>query len=182
MRYIIIEGAHMQRDTFILWAKYNKAANEKMDAIIKTLSPEEWEKNLGGYFKSVRGLCSHLYICDFNWLKRFSKLRKFNIFDEAFFNRDPYPFSEILFADMKEYLTGRPVLDEKISAFANELKDEDLSTLLKYTDSHGNPLEKIFGGLVMHSFNHSTHHRGVISLCLEMLGRDNDFSSFMALF
>jgi uncharacterized damage-inducible protein DinB len=168
----------MQKDTFVLWAKYNKAVNEKMDTFIKPLSPAEWDKNLGGYFKSVRGLCSHLYVCDFNWLKRFSALRDFAVFKEPFFEREPYSFSQVLFEDMGEYLAGRPVLDEKILAFANELKDGDLDTLLKYSDSRGNVHEKIFGGLVMQSLNHDTFHRGMISLYLEMLGRENDFSFF----
>ena len=168
----------MQKDFFVLWAKYNKAANEKMDAVIKTLSPQEWDKPLGGYFKSVRGLCSHLYICDFNWLKRYSKLRNFTVFGEAFFNRDPYSFSEVLFGDMGEYLAARPVLDAKITAFADELSDGDLNSLLKYSDSHGNPHELNFGGLIMQSLNHDTFHRGMISLYLEMLGKENDFSFF----
>jgi uncharacterized damage-inducible protein DinB len=170
----------MQKDTFVLWARYNKAVNEKMDAIIKTLSPAEWDKNLGGYFKSVRGVCSHLYICDFNWLKRFSLLRDFAIFKDAFFSREPFSFSEVLFADTGDYLAKRPALDDKILAFANELADGDLDKPLKYSDSRGNAYEKIFGGLVMQSFNHDTSHRGMISLYLEMLGRENDFSSFGA--
>jgi len=168
----------MQKDTLVLWAKYNKAANEKMDALIKPLSPEQWDKNLGGFFKSIRGLCSHLYICDFNWLKRFSKLGDFPVFKEALFSREPYSFSEILFENMGEYLEKRLVLDEKIMAFANELADDDLNKLLKYTDAKGNAYERNFSGLVMHSFNHDSHHRGMISLYLEMLGHENDFSGF----
>ena len=168
----------MQKDIFILWARYNQAANKKMDTVIKTLNQEEWDKNLGGYFKSVRGLCSHLYICDFNWLKRFSTLRNFDVFKETLFNRDPYPFSEQLFQDMTEYLGKRPILDEKILGFANEINDGDLSALLKYKDSRGTSNEKVFGGLIMQSFNHDTSHRGMISVYLEMLGRENDFSSF----
>ena len=167
----------MEKKTLVLFAKYNKKVNEKMDEIIKTLSPGEWDKVLGGYFKSVRGLCSHLYICDFNWLKRFSKLRDFNVLKEALFSREPYSFSEVLFNSMEEYLASRPVLDEKIAAFTEELCDGDLNALLKYTDSSGTIYELNFGGLVMHSFNHDTHHRGMISLYLEMLGRDNDFNS-----
>jgi uncharacterized damage-inducible protein DinB len=170
----------MQKDIFILWAKYNKTVNEKMNEVIKTLSPEEWDKNLGGYFKSVRGLCSHLYISDFNWLKRFSKLRNFNVFSESLFSRELYSFAGVLFADMKEYFEKRPLLDGKIIAFANELSDSDLSSMLKYIDSHGTEYEKIFGGLIMQSFNHDTSHRGMISLYLELLGRENDFGSFGA--
>jgi uncharacterized damage-inducible protein DinB len=170
----------MQKETFVLWARYNKVVNEKMDAIIKTLSPAEWDKDLGGYFHSVRGLCSHLYICDFNWLTRFSKLRDFVLFRDAFFAREPYPFSEVLFEDMNKYLAERPVLDEKIITFVEELNEADIHSILKYKDSSGNPHELPFGGLIMHSFNHDTHHRGMISLYLEMLGRENDFSFFGA--
>jgi uncharacterized damage-inducible protein DinB len=171
----------MQKDTLVLWARYNQAVNQKMDAIIKTLTPEEWNKNLGGYFESIRSLCSHLYICDFNWLKRFSKLRDFEVFKEPIFNREPFSFSEVLFSGMNEYLEKRPVLDGKIIAFVNELSAEDLGKLLKYTDAKGNNYERLFGGLVMHSFNHDTHHRGMISVYLEMLGHENDFNSLAAI-
>ncbi|MCL2130289.1 MAG: hypothetical protein FWH35_08055, partial [Treponema sp.] len=106
----------MQKDTFVLWAKYNKAVNDKMNEIIITLTEEEWDKTLGGYFKSVRGICSHIYICDFNWLKLFSRLRDFTVLQETFFTGRRYSTSEILFADIKDYLAERPLLDEKIIA------------------------------------------------------------------
>jgi len=170
----------MQKDTLVLLAKYNKTANEKMGAVIKTLSPEEWDKNIGGFFKSVRGTCSHLYICDFNYLKRFSALREFTVLKDPLFNRDPLPLSEMLFPDMADYLAKRPELDEKLSAFTAELRDEDMNAVLKYTDPRGNVHERNFGGTVMHSFNHDTHHRGALSLYLELLGKDNDFNSLAA--
>jgi uncharacterized damage-inducible protein DinB len=171
----------MTKDTFVLLAKFNKTANAKMDGIIKTLSPEEWDRPLGGYFKSVRGLCSHLYICDFNWLKRFPKIRDFAVLKEPLFDREPYSYAEVLFADKGDYFAPRASLDEKIIAFADELKDADLSAALKYSDARGNSYERNFGGLILHFFNHQTHHRGMISLCLEMLGRENDFNGVAAL-
>jgi uncharacterized damage-inducible protein DinB len=168
----------MNRETFSLWAKYNKAVNEKMNDEIKTISPGEWDKYLGGYFKSVRGLCSHLYVCDFNWLKRFSRLRDFAVLKEVFFDRELYSFSEVLFEDMVEYFAKRPQLDEKIIAFADDISEEDIHSILRYTDSHGVVYEKKFGGLIMQSFNHDSFHRGMLSLYLEMLGKENDFGSF----
>ena len=170
----------MQKDSIVLLAKYNKAVNEKMGAVIKSLSAEEWNKPLGGYFKSVRGLCSHLYICDFNWLQRFSRLREFAFLKEAFFDRAPYSYAEVLFEDTGEYFARRPSLDEKIIAFADELKDADVNSLLKYTNAKGVAFEQNFGGVVLHFFNHQTFHRGMISLCLEMLGKENDFASLTA--
>ena len=178
----VILEVFMDKNTLVLFAKYNKAVNGKMNGIINTLSPEEWGKDLGGYFQSVRGLCSHLYIADFNWLKRFSKLRDFSVFQDALFTREPYSFKEELFQDMGEYLTRRSELDEKIIAFTNEITEADSNSLLKYIDSHGTPYEKNFGALVMHCFNHDTHHRGMISLYLEMLGYENDFASLSVVF
>jgi len=32
---------------------------------------------LGGYYPSIRSLCSHLFILDFTWLRRFANLRSF---------------------------------------------------------------------------------------------------------
>ncbi|MCL2722457.1 MAG: hypothetical protein FWD47_14095 [Treponema sp.] len=32
---------------------------------------------------------------------------------------------------------------------------------------------------ITHVFNHQTHHRGMISLYLEMLGKENSFSDSM---
>jgi uncharacterized damage-inducible protein DinB len=167
----------MYKDAVSLFATYNKLSNAAMDGVIGTLNPGEWEKNLGGWFKSVRGLCSHIYLCDFNWLKRFSKFRDFTVLKDELFNREPYAFTELLFPDMGEYLAKRPELDEKILAFAAEVTGEDLEGDLSYTDSSGKGMKRNFGGLILQSLNHDTHHRGMISLYLEMLGKDNDFSS-----
>jgi uncharacterized damage-inducible protein DinB len=166
----------MQKDTFTLLAKYNKAANKAMDDVIRTLKADEWKKPLGGYFESVRSLCSHLYICDFNWLKRFSQLRNFSALGTPFFSRDPYSFKEVLFEDMNEYLAKRPDLDEKIIAFTDEISDADLFAKLKYSDSSGTSYERNFSGLLLQSMNHDTHHRGMISVYLEILGKENDFN------
>jgi uncharacterized damage-inducible protein DinB len=166
----------MTKEIITLFAKYNKSVNEAMNGFIKTLSPAEWEKNLGGYFPSVRSQCSHLYICDFNWLKRFKNLRSFSTLNDSFFNQS-YSFSETIFADMGEYLAQRPDMDRRMLAFAEEITDADLGAVLNYTDSHGKTIERNAGGCLLQALNHGTHHRGAISVYLEILGRENDFSS-----
>jgi len=167
----------MNKETITLFARYNQTANKEMNEIIKTLTPMEWDKDLGGYFNSVHGLCSHLYICDFNWLMRYSKFRNFAVFSESFFAREMYSFSEVIFEDIDEYLSKRPGLDEWIIRFVSELNDSELMEMLTYTDSSGADYKWFFGGLIMHSLNHDTFHRGMLSLYLEMLGKENNFGS-----
>jgi uncharacterized damage-inducible protein DinB len=60
-----------------LFAEYNKKVNIEMNKIISELSHVQWEKQFKGYFNSIKSMCNHIYICDFNWLKRFSNLRQF---------------------------------------------------------------------------------------------------------
>ena len=171
------EGNTMEKEVITLFANYNKSVNEIMNGIIKTLSKAEWEKPLGGYFPSVRSLCSHLYIGDFNWLKRFKAIRSFTTLANPFFDSDMYSYKETLFEDMGEYLAKRPDLDSRMISFADELNSTDMSSVLKYTDAAGKSHARNFGGCLLHCFNHETHHRGMISVYLEMLGRQNDFSS-----
>ena len=166
----------MQKEIITIFVNYNKSVNDGMNNIIKTLSPSEWNKNLGGYFSSVRSLCSHLYICDFNWLKRFKALRSFKILDNPFFDQ-VYSFKDTIFENMEDYLAKRPDMDSRLIDFAEELTAADMDGILKFTDSSGVSHERNAGGCVMQFLNHQTHHRGMISVYLEMLGRENDFSS-----
>ncbi len=106
----------MQKETIRLLVNYNKSVNRKMNEIIKTLDQAEWEKSLGGFFPSVRSLCSHLYIGDFNWLKRFRALRTFTTLSDPFFDRE-LSFNETIFPDKNEYLEKRPDLDDRFIAF-----------------------------------------------------------------
>jgi uncharacterized damage-inducible protein DinB len=172
----------MDKQTISLLTEYAKAVNEKMIEIIGTLTMEEWDRPLGGYFKSVHELCSHQFITDFNWIKRFFVLRDFAAAKDAFFvpvlhHRD------IIFSEKDgkdEYLSKRPELDKKISGFCAELTAGDFGMVLKYTDPFGNYREKNAGGALLHMLNHGTHHRGMISLYLEIMGKPNDFNSLIA--
>lgn len=167
----------MDKKTVMLLARYNQAANEKMDAVIRTLTREEWDRDLGGFFKSVHALCSHLYVCDYILLKqRYFAAREFALAKDSFF-APGYTHKDVLFPSKEEYLAARPELDKKILEFAGELREEDFSLIVRYKDSLGELKEKDLGGTVLHGFNHETHHRGMISVYLEILGRDNDFSS-----
>ena len=125
------------------------------------------------YFKSIHELCSHIYICDFNWLKRFKSLRLFKTLSNTLFDTI-YSFTEIIFEDRNEYSTKRRELDNIIIEYIDELNKNDIESILRFTDSKGNKMERKMESL--HMFNHETHHRGMISLYLELMDIENGFS------
>lgn len=157
-------------------AKYNETTNQEMNKYIAQLNEAQWNTDFKARFPSIFKMCNHIFIGDFNWLKRFSAIREFQYIKDGFFSRE-ISFTMDAFSDPKEYIAKRKFLDKMITEFVNELTENDLEVSLKYTDSRGTEYNRSFAGLIIHMFNHQTHHRGMISLYLEMLGIDNDYSN-----
>lgn len=168
----------MDIQTVQMLEEYNRHVNKSMNEIIGGLRPEQWNQKFHGYFPSVHALCNHIYICDFNWLKRLSKLREFEFIEDALFNK-AIGFDAVAIGPVVDYVKKREELDGHMSRFVKEIKEEDLEKKLRYTDSKGNEYNRMFGGLILHVFNHATHHRGMISLYLEEMGIANDYSNLV---
>ncbi len=168
----------MDTRTCKLFAEYNKKTNTEMNTFIKGLDKGQWEKEFSGYFNSIKSLCNHIYISDFNWLKRFSKLREYTFIKDPLFSKE-VQFGSTVLDGISDYIAKRQELDEKIIMFTNEIVPKDLDQKLAYTDSRGVKHNRLFGGLVLHFFNHQTHHRGMISIYLENMQIANDYSNLM---
>jgi uncharacterized damage-inducible protein DinB len=151
-----------------------------MGRVLAQLTDEEWNRVLGGYYPSIRSLCSHLFISDLAWLRRFATLRPFAYAQHAIVRRNPV-WDELLFPSFRDYDADRKALDECFIRLAEEVAPEDLPKRLRYKNFKGIDQDRGFGGLILHAFNHETHHRGMISLYLDMLGKENDFSNLFVL-
>ncbi len=170
----------MDTKTVKLLAEYHRKASGEMNRLIERLTPEQWEQRFGGYYPTIRVLCNHLYISDFTWLKRFGGLREFAYRKDGLFDAE-LALTSNAFAGQSEYLDKRGVLDAKVAAFAAEVSEDDLAALLTYANFRGVEQRRNFGGLLLHMFNHGTHHRGMISVYLDTLGIENDYSNVFPL-
>jgi uncharacterized damage-inducible protein DinB len=169
----------MDKDIFEAFSEYNKRANANMNSIIKKLSEEEWDKPFPTYWKSIHGLCSHIFLSDYNWLRRFCDFCGFTELKQLFNDNNILNdnWGETMFKNMNEYIKMREELDEKINIFINMIKDEQLLILMPL-EYKGNVNTEQLGIYLTHVFNHATHCRGQISVYLEMLGKENDYGSF----
>ena len=170
----------MSTDTIKLLARYNSHANQEMGRVLSELTTEEWNKSFGGYFPSIRSLASHLFSGDLAYLKRFAGLRPFAYVDHPLFGRT-IAKGEVLFPAFSDYEPDRKALDALFTRFIDEITPADLGKRLRFKNYQNEDQEKDFGGLVLHVFNHQTHHRGQISLYLDILGKKNDFSGIAPL-
>ncbi len=66
----------------------------------------------------------------------------------------------------------RAMLDKVIGEWAGSLSEDDLGHVLKWHNLAGVPFSRPFSALVMHLFNHQTHHRGQATTLLSQAGVD----------
>jgi uncharacterized damage-inducible protein DinB len=170
----------MTVDTIKLLSRYNTHSNNLMNNFISQLHQNEWDKDLGGYYKSIKGLCSHIYIGDFSWLKRFGLIRSFDYLKNSMFNIN-YSWDSQPFNSISDYQEKRNEMDSIFNELVEEINQDDLTKILNYKNWKNEDQSRNFGGVILHVFNHQTHHRGMISLYLELLGKQNDFSNLVTL-
>ena len=163
------------KETIALYSRYNEKANAGLCKVVGTLSDEEWNRELPGFFKTARSLCSHNFVVDFMYLKRFNNLRPFKTLEDPFFT-ESYESRTVYFENKDDYLAKRPVLDSLILKFIDEVTEEDLTGTIRFEGRNG-IVERNFGAWILQLFSHSAHHRGMVSVYLELLGRENDFNS-----
>jgi len=120
---LAIGGKVMDTKTLELFARYNSATNIKMGEIISGLSSQQWEKEFKGYFNSIKSLCNHIYIADFNWLKRFSALRQFAYIQDACFQKN-IGFTETVIGSNRDFSSLRKSLDDRINMFVSEVTSD----------------------------------------------------------
>jgi uncharacterized damage-inducible protein DinB len=166
----------MDKRIFELLVKYNNETNKKMNKIIETLSEEEWNKQFSGYYRSIHGVCSHIFGGDHRWLIKFKNLGNFNSIDGNRFNVE-YDFNKLFFENINEYIIERIGMDKILLDFVNELTEKDFDKKMEWINSKGIKCIHTLGTGLIHLSHHETHHRGMISLYLEFLGKENDYSN-----
>lgn len=93
----------------------------------------------------------------------------------------PSHLDQILFEDIGELAKQRAWLDNQIIHWVKQLSDQDLDSLLSYHNTKGIPANKHFGSLILHFFNHQTHHRGQVTTLLSQAGEEVGITDLLAL-
>ncbi|MEQ9397344.1 DinB family protein [Haliea sp.] len=168
-------------DHFELLAIYNQWINSKFYEAAGHLSATELTTDRGAFFGSILGTMNHILVGDVIWLKRFAthpscvtSLREVGDLPK------PISLNQIVFDDFGRLSEHRAWLDQEIIDWIAELSDGDLDFILSYSNSKGVPANKRYSSLVLHFFNHQTHHRGQVSTLLSQAGVDIGVTDLLA--
>ncbi len=163
----------MSRTSHIcLMASYNAAMNRNVYQAARALPAQVLAADRGAFFGSILGTLNHLVNADIIWLKRFAgHPANYPQLGAVAALPGPASLGAIGSNDIDSLWERRRWLDEVITAWSAAIAEADLGHTLHYVNSRGGA-DKDFFSLLMHFFNHQTHHRGQVSTLLSQEGID----------
>lgn len=177
-----------------LMAAYNQWMNTRLYETARQLPPAAVEAPRGAFFGSILGTLNHLVVADTLWLHRFAQHPALQAKRVDPATPDPlvalhmvceWPtpmaLGEPVGTDLTSLWPSRQVLDAAILALIQALSDADLDHPLSYFNMKKVPQRKPTYSLLLHFFNHQTHHRGQATTLLSQAGVDVGVTDLLAL-
>lgn len=169
------------KEIYILLAKYNQITNQEMIKILREVDPNKLSENLGSYYGSILGILNHHLLADIGWIRVLGT--HINTLDfvvpllERFPNKRPLP-NELFWKSLDEFVPIRLEIDELLQQVVENLSSSDYSTIFSVEGRRGK-MNYVTWKVLLHLFNHQTHHRGSVSILLDQLGIENDYSNLL---
>lgn len=160
--------------TFVtMMARYNAWQNDSLYRAAEGLDDAARRQDRGAFFGSIHGTLCHLLWADRMWLSRFAGTPKPAV---------PGSESARMIEAWPELVAERRVTDSLIGDWAAGLAPEWLAGDLTWTSGLSRrELTRPKALLVMHFFNHQTHHRGQVHAMLTAAGARPDDTDLMLL-
>ena len=135
---------------FTMMAAYNQWANRRLFGAASTIPDRDYRADRGAFFGSLHGTLNHLLVGDLIWMRRFPGE------GEA-----PAGLDVIVHHDLADLRQARETLDRRIILYMGGLTDTALGATIRYRSTRSPAeLEQELAPLLLHFFNHQTHHRG----------------------
>lgn len=168
-----------------LFARYNDHVDRLMFRVLDDVDPELLNRSVGAYFGSIIGILNHILTSGLGWLVHFRDggIASQALMDPALQSEHP-GFGKILHADYGGLTAHQLEVDRVILDFVAELIGAGGDSpglgpdqVFAYVNRKGEKHRFGVGDVLLHIFNHATHHRGQISQILDDAGVEHDYSN-----
>lgn len=156
-----------------MMARYNRWQNGSLYTAAGTLTDAARRADRGAFFGSIHGTLSHLLWGDGMWMHRFCGSPR----PEA-----PIGGSAAFVTDWDELCARREAMDTAIADWSATVDPLWLQGTFDWFSSATNRhMSRPLAQLVVHFFNHQTHHRGQVHALLTAAGAKPDDTDLMLL-
>ncbi|MDR2740659.1 MAG: DinB family protein [Treponema sp.] len=167
------------KEVFLIFARYNREANQTIVSILKELSHEEREKDRGSFYKSLSGLLAHILGGTRFFLGIFKAAVPHNataVQALSQIDKIAVPEGKLSETQWKQLVDDLAAVDDAFVNFVTALTDADIKAPVKLDWYGGNPASVPLSFMLQQLAAHGTHHRGQISQILDSLTIANDYS------
>jgi uncharacterized damage-inducible protein DinB len=137
---------------------FNVWANHRILGAVEALTAEQFTKELGSSFGSVRDTMVHIWAVEWVWLERLQ-------------GRSPAAFPNA--KDFAELATLRPrwaEVEKNWLEYVSRLNEVELEEEVDYKTISFGPARSPRWQILQHTVNHGSYHRGQVTTMLRQLG------------
>ncbi len=146
---------------------YNSWANRRTLDACAPLAPEQFTRDMGSSFRSVRDTLAHIMDAEWVWLERFE-------------GRSPGAMPDnSRFADLASLRAEWNGLEAKLLGFVRGLTQADVERALEYKTMKFGVYRNPLWQSLQHLVNHGTYHRGQVTTLLRQLGAQPNYLDLM---
>lgn len=137
---------------------FNYWARDRMLAAVEALTPEQFTRDVGNSFRSVRDTLAHIIFAEWVWLSRWQG------------ESPTAPLSPDMFPDLATIRTMWLEQEVGMRAYLDSLGEDGLARVIDYKLLNGTPGSSVFWMMLQHVVNHGSYHRGQVTTMLRQFG------------
>jgi uncharacterized damage-inducible protein DinB len=137
---------------------YHYWARDRLLDALEALTPEQYNRDLGSSFRSIRETVTHIYAAEWAWHSRWQGESPTTLLPS-----DRFPDLAALRQRWREHET-------QMRAFVNSLDESGTSRMIEYKLLSGQPGASPIWQMLQHVVNHASYHRGQITTMLRQIG------------
>jgi uncharacterized damage-inducible protein DinB len=150
----------MEKSDLVLLYAYNRWANARVLEACRRLTWEQLVASIPASFGSLIGTLAHILGAEITWRRRMQE----GISPDRMVSARDFSTLEELVALWQEE-------ENKMRAFVESLRDEDLVRWVEYTRTSGEPQGSTLWKALVHLVNHGTQFRGEAGAALAAFGQ-----------
>jgi uncharacterized damage-inducible protein DinB len=154
----------MNKDDIQLLYEFDRWANNRVLQAVSVLSPEQFTRDLGGSFRSVRDTLVHIIAGEWGWLAHWKEPASSAAFIADLRKRRDALFYPEAFPNLAAVRSKWTEIEKEQAEFVNRVTNESLKKTLPLRGT-----QISLAHLMQHLANHSTYHRGQVALMLRQL-------------
>jgi uncharacterized damage-inducible protein DinB len=167
----------MTEDDIQLLYEYDRWANNRVLQAASALSAEQFTRDLGGSFRSVRDTLVHIIGGEWIWLAYWKETSQSSAFLTDLRKRRDALFNPQGFPNLAAVQVKWAEIEKEQVEFVNCVTNESLEKMIPFRTT-----QIRLAHLMQHLANHSTYHRGQIALMMRQLDAEplaTDFHRFL---